>query len=130
MLKECCMISAFRKNKNLKDILVHTAFNNENERKKEMLRVANIGFIRLPYVLNKDSRVGVNLWQALKPTTKNAIYAIRCKACHKLYIGETRNAIILRIKQHMYKMNSGNGTSILYMHFNLHVPHNLQSLGL
>lgn len=38
MLKECHMISAFRRNKNLKDILVHTAFNNENDRKKEVVQ--------------------------------------------------------------------------------------------
>lgn len=30
----------------------------------------------------------------------------------------------------MYIMNSGNGTSVLYMYFKLHGPHNLQSLGL
>jgi len=41
------VISAFRRNKNLKDILVHTDLN-KKETGREALRVSGIGFIRLP----------------------------------------------------------------------------------
>lgn len=58
--------------------------------------------------------------------TKNVVYAVRCRACHILYVLETGNEINIHIKQHIYKMNSGNGTSILYAHFKVHSPHNLQ----
>ena len=128
MLGWCRMISAYRRNKNLKDYLVHTSFNPKP--KKEALQAADINFINLPFLFNSHSRAGVRLWQALKPTTSNTIYVIRCRACHKLYIGETKNSIILRIKQHKYIMERGNGTTVLYSHFKLHGPQNIQSLGL
>ena len=103
---------------------------NQNTCTEEVLRGSAVGFISLPHIFNPYAQIGVNLWQALKPTTKNAVYAIRCKACHKLYVGETRNALNDRIKQHFIKMNNGSGTSVLYAHFKLHGQHNVQSMGL
>lgn len=129
VLKEYRMISAYRRHKNLKDILVHTALNRDRQ-KKEALQVAQVDFIRLPFIFNPHSKTGINILQAFKPITKNAIYTIRCKACQKLYIGETKNKVILRIKQHIYKMRNGRGTSVLYEHFKIHGPHNIQGAGL
>ncbi|KAI9548024.1 hypothetical protein NQZ68_013042 [Dissostichus eleginoides] len=90
--------------------------------------MSEVGFICLPHMFNPFSKLGANLGRALQPTTKNAVYAVRCRACHKLYVGETRHEISLRIKQHLYRINSGDGTSVLYLHFKLHGPENLQSL--
>ncbi|TNN54596.1 hypothetical protein EYF80_035226 [Liparis tanakae] len=50
--------------------------------------------------------------------------------CRKLYVGETGNQLQLRVRQHLYMITSGKGTSVLYVHFKLHGPHSLQSLGL
>ncbi|TNN52026.1 hypothetical protein EYF80_037741 [Liparis tanakae] len=94
------VISAFRRNKNLEDILVHTDLN-KKETGKEARRVSGIGFIRLPHM-----------------------------TCRKLYVGETGNQLQLRVRQHLYVITSGKGTSVLYVHFKLHGPHSLQSLGL
>ncbi|KAF3858938.1 hypothetical protein F7725_012139 [Dissostichus mawsoni] len=96
----------------------------------EAPRISEVGFICLPHIFNPFSKLGANLRRALQPTTKNAVYAVRCRACHKLYVGETRHEISLRIKQHLYRINSGYGTSVLYLHFKLHGPETLQSLGL
>ncbi|KAF3858705.1 hypothetical protein F7725_011906 [Dissostichus mawsoni] len=104
VLRGCRLISAYRRNKNLKYLLVHTKL--------------------------KDNSLGANLGRALQPTTKNAVHAVRCRACHKLYVGETLHEISLRIKQHLYRINSGYGTSVLFLHFKLHGTENLQSLGL
>ena len=128
-LEDSQVISAFRRNKNLKDILVHTALNKRGTR-KEALRGSEIGFIRLPHIFNPLSKIGFNVEQVLLPTASNVIYAVRCGACHKLYVGETGNQLQLRIKQHFYMINSGNGTSVLYAHFKLHGSHVLQSVGL
>ncbi|KAF3834512.1 hypothetical protein F7725_027070 [Dissostichus mawsoni] len=114
-LRGCRLISAYRRNKNLKDLLVHTKLKDNSVRAREAPRM---------------SELGANLGRALRPTTKNAVYAVRCRACHKLYVGETRHEISLRIKQHLYRINNGYGTSVLYLHFKLHGPENLQSLGL
>jgi len=82
------VISAFRRNKNLKDILVHTNLN-KKETGREALRVSEIGFIRLPHIFNPQSRIGFNVDQVLLPTASNVIYAVRCRTCRKLYVGET-----------------------------------------
>jgi len=68
--------------------------------------------------------------QVLLPAASNVIYAVRCRTCRKLYVGETGNQLQLRIRQYLYMINSGKGTSVLYVHFKLHGPHALQSLGL
>ncbi|TNN87984.1 hypothetical protein EYF80_001948 [Liparis tanakae] len=121
------VISAFRRNKNLKDILVHTDLN-KKETRKEALRVSGIGFIRLPHIFNPQSKIGFNVDQVLLPTASNVIYAVRCRTCRKLYVGETGNQLQLRVRQHLYMITSGKGTSVLYVHFKLHGPHSLQSL--
>ncbi|TNN45617.1 hypothetical protein EYF80_044185 [Liparis tanakae] len=123
------VISAFRRNKNLKGILVHTDLN-KKETGKEALRLSGIGFIRLPHIFNPQSRIGFNVDQVLLPTASNVIYAVRYRTCRKLYVGETGNQLQLRIRQHLYMITSGKGTSVLYVHFKLHGPHGLQSLGL
>ncbi|KAF3837287.1 hypothetical protein F7725_004751 [Dissostichus mawsoni] len=126
-LRQCRLISTYRRNKNLKDLLVHTNFNKKTPN-REAPRVSEVGFIRLPHIFNPFSRAGANLGQALTPNTKNAVYAVRCRACHRLYVMETRNEISLRIKQHIYKINSSDGTTF-YMHI-LNGPDKVQSLGL
>ncbi|KAF3844285.1 hypothetical protein F7725_013626 [Dissostichus mawsoni] len=52
------------------------------------------------------------------------------QACHRHYVGEMRNEISLRIKQHRYRIRDGDGTSVLYNHFKLHGLQNVQSMGL
>ena len=128
MLRQCRLISAYRRNKNLKDLLVHTNFNKKTPN-REAPRVSEVGLIRLPHIFNPFSRAGANLGQALTPNTKNAVHAVSCRACHRLYVGETQNEISLRIK-HIYKTNSSDDTSILYAHFKLHGADKVQSLGL
>ena len=129
VLRNCRMISAYRRNKNLKDILIHTNLNKNND-PREALRGSDVGFMSLPHIFNPYSRVGFNPGQALQHTTINVVYAIRCRAGHKLYVGETRNALYLRIKQHQYVLNKGDGTTVLYAHFKLHGSENVQSMGL
>ncbi|KAI9545978.1 hypothetical protein NQZ68_032060 [Dissostichus eleginoides] len=91
----------------------------------EAPRISEVGFIRLPHILNPFSKLGANPGQALQPTTKTAVYSVRCRACHKLFVRETRHEISLRIKQHLYRINSGDGTSVLYLHVKLDGPENL-----
>lgn len=128
-LEDTRVISAFRRNKNLKDFLVHTNLN-KKENKKEASRESEICFIRLPHIFNPQSRIGYNIGQVLRPIDCNVIYAIRCGTCHKLYVGETKNELHLRIKQHFNLIKSGKGTSVLYNHFKLHGSLGLHSLGL
>ncbi|KAF3860809.1 hypothetical protein F7725_001064 [Dissostichus mawsoni] len=87
-LRQCQLISAFRRNKDLKDLLVHTNFNKKTPN-REAPRVSKVGFIRLPHICNPFSRAGANLGQALTPNTKNAVYAVRCRACQRLCGGDT-----------------------------------------
>ncbi|KAI9541798.1 hypothetical protein NQZ68_027168 [Dissostichus eleginoides] len=116
-LRPCRLISAYRRNKNLQDLLVQTNLN-KSTKTREAPRVSEVDFIRLLHVFNPFSREGSNIRQVLTPNTKNAIYAIRCKACHRLYVGEMRNEI----------SRTGTGTSVSYNHFKLHGLQNVQSV--
>lgn len=50
--------------------------------------------------------------------TKNVVYGLVCQECHKIYIGETKNVLKDRIKQHLYHIRKGDLPVTLYMHFN------------
>ncbi|KAF3841839.1 hypothetical protein F7725_023790 [Dissostichus mawsoni] len=101
-------------NKNLKDLLVHTKLKDNSVRAREAPQISEVGFICLPHIFNPFSKLGANLGRALQPTTKNAVYAVRCRACHKLYVGETRHEISLRITLNLQSLgleSSGSWTT-------------------
>ncbi|MGL5801829.1 MAG: GIY-YIG nuclease family protein, partial [Cetobacterium sp.] len=117
-------IMAYRKNKNLRDILVHAEIKNNDKYKREQTYLLQTKFLK-----NNYSGRGTPVEQVLDLDTDNVVYAIRCKECQKLYIGETKNKLVYRLRQHLYYIRQNKKGSILYDHFREHGCEKLQIQG-
>lgn len=87
-------ITAFKRNQNLKDLLVHASL--KGNKKK------NVFFKKETFIYNQYTGLGAPLNENLHPESSNLVYIIECKHCHKLYVGQTKNTLNERLKQHIY----------------------------
>ena len=55
---------------------------------------------------------------------------IKCKICEILYVGQTKNTLAQRLKQHLYIIGRRHKSTHLYLHFQAHGVENLQIAGL
>lgn len=92
-------IAAFRRNKNLKDILVHASLN-KCPKKNELGKY----FKRVQYIENRFTHRGEPVRGTHGPNSRNLVYCIECQVCKKLYIGQTKNTLSARLKQHLYSI--------------------------
>ena len=106
------ILMSYRRNKNLQDILVHTALN------KEIRTTFDPYFSNLKYISN--SRAGVPISQTFTLLSSNVVYAIQCRLCRSIYVGETGSTIKQRLYQHIYHIQKGTDNKILYSHFISH----------
>ena len=120
------LISAYRRNKNLKDKLVHSSLN----KKPKVSLTEQEHFHQDVYVGNRHSGRGVPIRKNINFKTYNVVYAIRCSSCQKLYIGESKYSMEIRFKQHRYQVRRGNKETVLYRHFALHGVSNMGIEGL
>lgn len=118
------IISAFRRNKNLNDLLVHASLKDSN------ITTNNSGHFRpIKYIYNRYSDEGFPVYHQLNLKTKNLVYVIECDVCHKLYVGQTQNELSKRLKQHLYCIGREENKE-LYIHFRNHYVSNLLISGL
>lgn len=117
------VISAYRRNRNLKDFLVRAKLPPLTPQKPQMLQKQ---FSTRMFVKNeKDNRV-FKLKQRFCPRTVNCVYLIYCSKCGAKYVGETRNSLSVRMTQHRYNIqNRKEMHTLLVSHF---VHHGLQFL--
>lgn len=112
------VISAYRKNKNLKDLLVRA--------KLKPIRQPKINstpeyFCSLKFVRNRVNKTIFEIPQRFSPHTSNCIYIIFCSTCGIQYIGETKNSISTRMTQHRYNIRNKKETQIpIVKHFIFH----------
>lgn len=59
--------------------------------------------------------------------TEGVVYALQCP-CGMMYIGRTKRAMHLRIKEHVYQIVKGKTEEYLYQHFR--TVHNRKTLGM
>ena len=108
-------IFGYRRNKNLKDLLVHakiaptpTSEGVKMSRKTERQCKAK----KCRYCPRLDHTGEVQNWSGKTYTTRinttcnsnNLIYCIKCKKCSKLYVGQTKNSIKERFKCHFFSI--------------------------
>lgn len=105
------LITANRRNRNLKDTLVHTAL----DRKKVDSDPWLLHY--LPFIFNEASVRGFLSRHKIGAQSFNIVYAIPCEHCGKLYIGETGKALKTRITEDLNYIKNGNTGRILYAHF-------------
>lgn len=120
-------ISAYRKNKSLRDILVRSTFTDHKPITQDI-------YTRLykhrKYIHNRHSNTSYPVLGSFTLNTSNIVYIITCTSCHKHYVGETKHSLIIRLKQHLYYMGEGRLTTPLVQHFQEHSIDNLIISGL
>lgn len=128
ILENCQIISAYRKNKSLRDILVRAKL----EPVQQVVRAPELDCFRVvKYVRNKVDKTITRINQAFTPNSENCVYMIYCLKCGKQYIGETRNSIKMRMWQHRYNIkNRKEINTPLVKHFLFHGLKALQVTGI
>lgn len=122
ILTEYKIISAFKKNKNLKDHLVSSKLPEMNNIQTQ----GPIFYKQLKTVKNNTTNITYTIKQTLTANTENCIYVIKCKHCDIQYIGETGNKIKTRLSQHIYNIRNHRETDThLVAHF---IQHGLDAL--
>lgn len=99
MLPNKRVVSAYRKNKNLQDLLVYAKLPSLTKDKPLMWEKQ---FIRLSFIRNEKDRTIFQVQQGFSPRSKNCIYVIICVKCNLKYVGETKNTLSVRMAQHKY----------------------------
>lgn len=123
-LRDFKMIMAYRRNKNLKDILVHTAVDRRKTGNDPWL------LSHIPFIFNGISGRGHPIREIISPQVTNVIYVVQCQHCRIIYVGETGRALKIRIMEHVNNIKKGHKDNVLYTHFQTHGIHNFKYIGL
>ncbi|KAL7384032.1 hypothetical protein ABVT39_023002 [Epinephelus coioides] len=121
------LISAFRKNSNLQNLLVQSQFtsNKHPDRPPESRH-----FKQRKFITNPHSQLSFPPQGSFSLLSSNIVYIISCTICHKHYIGETQNTMLTRLQQHLRNISLHNLTTHLVEHFQQHSIDNLIISGL
>lgn len=123
------VMSAYKRAKNLKDILVSTSLHTAPDCGQRRCGACT----HLVIAKNIENRVTGKRGQIAQRITceqKNVVYAIRCKECNLLYIGETGNSIRVRLTGHLSNITRGNQSTPISRHFQQHGIQSLEIMGL
>lgn len=122
LLSDYEVISAYKKNKNLKDLLVRARLKSLVERSHGHMET----FCSLKYVKSSTNKRIFKLTQGFSPLTNNVVYLVFCTRCGMKYVGETKNTIRMRMWQHKYNILHKKQTQTpLVRHF---ISHGFQAL--
>lgn len=109
------VISSYRKNPNLRDILVRSKFHSGPP-----IAPSPLAKYYRQHRFIENGEGGWVIHQQLTLQTDNIIYRITCTRCKLTYIGETKNTLHARLQQHIYNITSNNKTTHLVQHFQEH----------
>lgn len=111
-----------RRNRNLRDILVHSSTEQDAELAGTFPCKRRRCFT-CEHTSNVQTLVGPkSSWTVRSSytcTTRNLIYCITCTSCGKLYIGETKRMLAERFREHLRDIKKKSVTSPVAQHFNL-----------
>lgn len=94
-------IAAFRRNKNLKDVLVHSKLQTAPNYSKS----STIKYFAPQKVIKSRSTGRIfHLSHVLNGRVSNCVYLIFCTRCRRQYVGQTKNELQYRIYQHVYNI--------------------------
>lgn len=117
------VISAFKRNKNLKDFLVQAKLPNLIREKPQKLEAQ---FSKLKFIKNKTEKTIFSIKQNFTTRSKNCVYVIFCSKCGIKYVGETKNTLSTRMMQHRYNIKNKKETETpLVRHF---LDHGLEAV--
>lgn len=106
------VMPAYRRNKNLKDLLVRSKLPQLNKRNKKVIG----------HHLIKNHSTGDTYRRPANPlNTNNNIYLITCRKCQKQYVGQTKNSVKTRMQAHRHNILHGlKKDTYLVSHFQRH----------
>lgn len=117
------IISAYKKNPNLQDLLVRA--------KLPKIRSIPTQPTGPRVVSNKHNHTRFLLPKGLTLSSVNCVYLIYCRTCNQQYVGETRNSLRTRLHAHKHNIKRGRKTdTALVQHFQRHGLNNLRMIGL
>lgn len=116
------IISAYRRNKNLRDILVRAKLPVLITKTPQR----DIHFSQLRFIRNEKEKTWTQIKQGFSFKSQNCVYVIFCAKCRMKYVGETKNTLSTRLVQHRYNIrNKKEVDTPLVKHF---LGHGLLSL--
>lgn len=118
------VVSAYKRNPNLKDLLVRSTF----RRHRTQASVVDLYFCPVKFVCAGNE--GFPIKQQISLHTTNLVYMITCTYCNKRYVGETKHSISIRLKQHLYNIDNQKVDTHLVTHFGMHGVQHLRVTGL
>ncbi|KAL2076550.1 hypothetical protein ACEWY4_027853 [Coilia grayii] len=123
-LQQHKIISAYRRNRNLKDLLVKSKLPPLTSRPKG--KENNKTFQSKTWVTNYSIKQVYKIKQNFTLRSTNCVYLISCIKCTKQYVGQTKNSLATRLYQHHYNIRNRKETSThIVKHF---LDHGLTSL--
>lgn len=116
-------IAAYKRNTNLKDVLVRSKLNTL----KPQSRVGRCKyFVQTRWVMSRYNKKIFKIPRPLTHETSNCIYLVFCVRCRRQYVGQTKNELRVRAYQHAHNIMHGiDKRRYLVQHF---LAHGLSSL--
>ena len=128
-LQHHTLISAHRRNTNLRDLLVKSKLAPLNQIKNKHREDKT--FQPKLWVKNYNTKRIFQIRPTLTLQTTNCIYLITCTKCSKQYVGQTKNSIKTRLYQHIHNIKHHKETHThIIRHFLLHSLSSLRVMGL
>lgn len=128
LLPDTRVISAYRRNPNLCDLLVRAKLPSLAVKKPLILEKQ---FSRLRFVKNHRDNTVIQLQQSFSTKSKNCIYLLYCLKCNRQYVGETKNTLSTRMVQHRYNVRHRKEVDTpLVKHILLHGMDSIRMAGL
>lgn len=122
------VISAYRRNKNLRDFLVTAKLPPLRLQKPQLLEAQ---FCRLRFVHSSKEKTIIKILQSFSPHSTNCVYVLFCAKCGIKYVGETKNSLSTRMYQHRYNIRHRKEVEKpLVKHFLIHGLNSVRMAGL
>lgn len=104
LIPNSSIISAYRRNRNLSDLLVRAKLPSlQSDRRSLVLQPQ---FVKLRFVRNLRENTLFKIKQEFSMHTRNCVYLIFCCKCGVKYVGETQNTLSTRMFQHRYNIRN------------------------
>lgn len=122
------VISAYRRNRNLRDFLVRAKLPPLQSQKPQLLEAQ---FCRLQFVHSNKEKTIIKILQGFSPHSTNCVYVLFCAKCGIKYVGETKNSLSTRMYQHRYNIKTKKEVETpLVRHFFIHGLDSVRMAGL
>lgn len=128
VLPDSRVISAYRRNSNLRDLLVRAKLPSLQFEKQQKYFDQ---FSRLRFIINTKEKKVFKITQGFTTKSSNCVYVLFCTKCDLKYVGETKNALFTRLIQHRYNIRHKKQMDTLVVkHFVVHGLDSLRMAGL